>query len=36
MLILTLEISSVSAGAEEKQLAELEFLTQLHSTTPAL
>ncbi|HWG88864.1 MAG TPA: hypothetical protein VN679_13845 [Candidatus Acidoferrales bacterium] len=27
--------SNVSAGAEEKQLAELEFLTQVHSTTPA-
>jgi hypothetical protein len=32
---LTLEISNVSAGAEEKQLAELEFLTRLHFTTPA-
>src|SRR6185312_17095242 len=32
---LTLEISNVSAGAEEKQLAELEFLTQLYSNTPA-
>ena len=27
--------SNVSAGAEERQLAELEFLTQEHSTTPA-
>jgi hypothetical protein len=27
-------ISSVSAGAEEKQLAEIQFLTRLYSSIP--